>query len=81
MVVGIGPSLDFCLFGFLRYFFVCFDRVSLYSPNSLELDMYNRLASKSQRSTFFCLLNAGSKGMCHHAQLPTLFLIRSQVFY
>jgi hypothetical protein len=40
-----------------------------------ELTLWTRLVSDSQRSACLCLLSAGIKGVCHHAQLPWLFLV------
>jgi hypothetical protein len=43
------------------------DRISLCSLDALELILYTRLASNSQRYTFLCLLSTGIKDMCHHS--------------
>jgi hypothetical protein len=58
------------------FFFFFFEAGSHYvALVGLGLDMWTRLASNSQRSSSFCTLSAGIKGMHHHAW--SVLLIRN----
>jgi hypothetical protein len=50
-----------------EFCFVFWDRILLYSLGCPQTHFVTRLASNSERSTGLCFLNAGLKGVHHHA--------------
>ena len=77
-----SPLTDFhdrilFLYSFI-YLFILFsvfwDRVSLSVLVVLELTLYSRLASNSQKYACLCFPSAGTKDMCHHCLYGFSFL-------
>ena len=79
MFDAVGAS-HHTVFACVFILFACIEMGSYYVALAvLELTLYTRLATNSQRSTCLCLPSAGIKAVCHHSDSTFKWLLMLRV--